>query len=162
MEKIRYHHEQGNYPEAISQIPLFTALRKDCLDKILSHASILRFKPGEIFLKQGGKSPGLFILLKGAFQVSKGGREIVTLTKTGEVIGEISHILDTPHQATVASVGKAAVLQIGPEVTDTLSREDLDHFESVAYRYVAQLLAERLVKTSDRLTQKNLGDIYYL
>ena len=162
MQEIPYNHQRGNIPASISMIPLFAQLKEATLEELLGHASIVQLDAGETFLKEGGRATGLFIILKGKFEVSKNGRAVATLTKAGELLGEMSFILNQPHQANVTAKSQATVFKIDSHVMDALPNDHYDHFQGTMYRYLTKLLAERLVKTSEQLTRSQSEDIYYL
>ena len=162
MQEIKYNHEQGVIPDAIAKFPLFSLMNSGCLNKVLDHASIVRLDAGEEFLKDGDKRPGLFVLLRGEFVVSKNGKQVATIKKPGDLIGEMGFVLNQPHQASVTAIGKASVLKIDGSITEALPGKFKDHFQYVMYRHLTELLAERLANTSAQLTNSGSGPVYYL
>lgn len=59
------------------------------------------FAPGEIVVREGGSSGGLWILVSGALEVLKGRVRVNTVTRPGALIGEVAVLLDTVNGATV-------------------------------------------------------------
>ena len=162
MQEVRYNHQPGNIPAAVADFPLFSRLDKNCLDEVLSNSSIVRLDAGEKFLEEGGKASGLYVLLRGKFQVSKNGRQVATVENPGDLIGEMAFALDQPHQATVTAINNASALKIDSKVMDSLPGKHSDHFQHVIYRYLTELLAKRLAKTSELLAGTSGGEVYYL
>lgn len=58
---------------------------------------------GEVLVTEGGRSSTLFVAVDGAFEVSRDGSVIATITEPGTPIGEMSILLDTDHGATVTA-----------------------------------------------------------
>lgn len=162
MQELKYNHQRGNIPVSMSKLPLFAQLKEECLEELLEHASVVQLKAGDALICEGGRSAGLFILLNGSVEISRNGRPFASMSKVGDLIGEMGFILNKPHQATVTAAGNAAVFKIDGTVMKALSDENLDHFQGVIYRYLTQLLAERLIETSERLTKADQAEVYYL
>jgi CRP-like cAMP-binding protein len=69
----------------------------------------LEVDEGLNILKEGEKSPGLFVLLAGAAKVVAGGRTLAQL-ESGDAFGEISLIANQPATASVRASGKSFML----------------------------------------------------
>lgn len=162
MQEIPYNHQPGNIPASMSKIPLFAQLKEATLEALLEHASIIQLDAGETFLEEGGRSAGLFIILKGKFDVAKHDRTVATLGTPGELLGEMGFILNQPHQAKVTAKTHATLFKIDSDVMEALPNDHYDHFQGTMYRYLTKLLAERLAKTSEQLTKSQSSDVYYL
>lgn len=151
MKAIRYIHEPGDIPTSLSELPLFSRLRKGCLDEILDNASILEAEPGETVIEEGGRSHALYILLSGALAVEVDGRPVATLEKPGELFGEMAWVTREPHGASVVATRRSTIFRIDAVLERTLSDENLNHFHAVIYRYLTELLARRLRETTRRV-----------
>ncbi|MDX6766166.1 MAG: cyclic nucleotide-binding domain-containing protein [Candidatus Methylacidiphilales bacterium] len=97
----------------------------------------VRFAPGEVLLPQGQKTGCLYILVSGKLEVVQRDTPITFITEPGSIVGELSVLLDVPHQVDVKAVtevvchvtrGGRAFLSSTPELT----------------LFVADLLAKRL------------------
>jgi CRP-like cAMP-binding protein len=92
---------------------------------------------GSVLIMQGDKQGRLFVLAKGSVEVSVHGTAICTISKRGAVLGELSALLDTPHNATVKALEDSEVYVI----------EDAEKFlgnNPEAGLYIAKVLAQRL------------------
>lgn len=76
---------------------------------------------------------------------------IAALSRPGDLFGELAYLSNDPHGATVQATTPATVLKIDASLERTLLDEHLDHFESVLDRFLTNLLASRLKKTSSHL-----------
>ena len=56
---------------------------------------------GEVIIRDGEASGGIWVLVSGALQVRKDGVVVNTITDPGALIGEVSVLLGTGHSATV-------------------------------------------------------------
>lgn len=110
--------------------------------------------PGTILIREGYPVDTLYILLAGALIVSISaleGRQIAKLA-TGEVVGEMSFIDDSPPSATVQTLEESVVLAIPRTLLSEKLAQDVA-FAARFYRALAILLSQRL-----RGTVKQLGD----
>ena len=76
------------------------------MDELLHHTAGLpeiTLAPGDTVVREGEAGGGLWVLVSGVLQVSKGGVVINAISKPGAAIGEISLLLDSPISATVAA-----------------------------------------------------------
>jgi CRP-like cAMP-binding protein len=95
------------------------------------------FAPGEPLLVRGTTSGKLFILASGRLEVCHGDTVITAITEPGSILGELSVLLNVPHQADVRALtaatcyvttGGRGFLSSRPEIT----------------LFLAELLARRL------------------
>lgn len=159
MNAYPYRHRPGEMPPVLQRVPLFTRLRQECVDEILQHASILDVDPSEVILEAGQQSQGMYVLLKGVLRVYKNDRSLAKIDQSGELFGELSFALNRPHNATIKAVSGSSVLKLDSTLRTCLSDENARHFDSMLYRYLTELLADRLEKaTSAPMTTGALGD----
>jgi CRP/FNR family cyclic AMP-dependent transcriptional regulator len=95
------------------------------------------FSRGESLLQAGARSGNLYILVSGQLEVAQGDTVITRLSAPGSIVGEISVLLDLPHQADVRAA------------TDVVCRVTRGGRDFLASRpelalLVAELLARRL------------------
>jgi len=68
----------------------------------------MEFAPGETLLTRGTRSGNLFILISGRLEVAQDETIITTITEPGSIVGELSLLLDIPHQADVRALTAAS------------------------------------------------------
>jgi CRP/FNR family cyclic AMP-dependent transcriptional regulator len=97
--------------------------------------------PRGVLVKEGDKTGKLYVLASGDLEIVRDGSLVASMGEAGDLVGEMSVLLDQPHTATVRSRMGANVHVI----------DDPDAFmdanPSVA-RHIAGLLAIRLQKTT--------------
>jgi CRP-like cAMP-binding protein len=94
-------------------------------------------------------------MLSGKIQVTKEGEEIGTISKKGEIFGEMRIIDDQSRSATVLAVGKTICLAVDTSAGNRLSTSDqkderLD-FLLLLYRIFAEYITYRLRLTNEEL-----------
>lgn len=110
------------------------------MDSLLSLFEGQPAKPvakGNSLIVQGDKQGRLFVLAKGSVEISVHGTPICSISKPGAVLGELSALLDTPHNATVRALEDSEVYVI----------EDAEKFMTSnpeASLLISKILAKRL------------------
>lgn len=146
-----------------------TALKKFCRQRMLSNlmGSAALFAPfnrndrrelvqkfrardvkrGDVLVKQGQPSDGLYVVLSGEVEVEAGGAAIATL-KEGQLFGEMSLLTRTPASATVRATRHTSLLRLPKQDFDMLI---LSHPQVL--EHVAELIDER-----QKADQRRRGD----
>lgn len=101
-----------------------------------AHLPEVSLAPGDLVVKEGERSNGLWILVSGQLRIEKAGMTINTVRRPGAAIGEISLLLDAPHGATVVA-SEASVVRHAADGHAFLA-------DPAVMRLVAAELAERL------------------
>jgi CRP/FNR family transcriptional regulator, cyclic AMP receptor protein len=107
----------------------------------------------EAIIRQGERSPSLFILIDGDLAVGVAGIGQVALLKQGEIIGEMSFVDSAPPSATVTGAGGAVVLDIAKQDLQQKITSD-SGFGMRFYRAIALFLADRLRTSQNRKAGK--------
>ncbi len=153
----------GSYPV------VSTALKKFCRQRMLSNLMnqaaifapfnrndrrdlVQKFRArdvnrGEVLVKEGATSDGLYVVLSGEVAVEVKGDRIATL-KEGQVFGEMSLLMRTPASATVRAIRHTSLLRLPKLDFDSLI---LSHPQVL--EHVSVLIDER--KKSDLKRQQN-------
>ena len=128
---------------------LVEALHKSCLGAALSAAQArtladsLAFRdlsPGEILVREGTSDDHLYVIVKGALGVVKsaGTPEALTLfaLSTGDLVGELGFIDETPHYASLVAIGPTVVFALEREKLEAL----LQHHPEIVYRVMCAII----------------------
>jgi nucleotide-binding universal stress UspA family protein len=121
--------------ELLGRAPLFAALTEGELENIAQMARIRSFPPGEVIVREGDRSGGLYVLTSGKVEVVKGASVVATLGP-GEFFGEMSVIGDQPRSATVRAVEPTECLTI--RRADFLA--ELERHPQIAVRMLPELV----------------------
>ncbi len=125
------------------------------LGKLLRLSKIRQYDDGEIIIKEGDMDPWLYFLLSGRIIISKEEEEIGSISKKGEIFGEMRIIDDQSRSASVFADGKTVCLAVDTSAKNRLSSADnqderLD-FLLLLYRIFAEYMTYRLRLTNEEL-----------
>jgi len=101
---------------------------------------------GETLLEQNSRTGRLFVLIEGKVEVIKNNELVAWISQPGDIIGDISALLDTPHSTTVRAVRDCRFY-----VFDN-AREFLEKHPQVTI-HLCELLARRLVSVTAYLAE---------
>jgi len=119
--------------------PLDTEQRRDLMKRFCAYDA----EPGTELIREGEIGRGLFLVLRGAMNVTKAedGEHVVLATlSSGDVFGEISLLSNEPTTATVTATEKSTVLFLGRDYFKRL----IDAIPEIR-KYILQLGEERLM-----------------
>jgi small-conductance mechanosensitive channel/CRP-like cAMP-binding protein len=125
--------------------PLFQCLSDDQIDNLVKQSELNHFGRGERVVEEGQEGNSMFILLRGAAQVSvaKNGSTIPVATlRSGDCFGEMSLLTGEKRSATVRAEGDCYVMEIGKDVMGEVIRESPD-----CLKQLSELLATRKMET---------------
>jgi CRP-like cAMP-binding protein len=140
-------------PPPIVGVPFFTGLKDEQVTKLFAIGNQMHFDKDEVILKEGTINSNLYIILKGAARIvlSNDSEESMELIEVGdgEVLGEVSLLIDAPHAATVTALEPTDVIQIERERLMKLT-EDAPELAAQVWHQLAVSLGTRLRNTDTR------------
>ena len=147
-------------------IPALRDFETKNLGQMIRLSKIRQYEDGELIIKEGDLDPWLYFLLSGKVRVEKEGIVIATLSKMGEIFGEMRLIDSLSRSASVCAVGKTVCLAVNPSATERLSSaNEAANLLLLLYRVFIEFLSmrlrlsnEELIKTKEqlkKLTVKN-------
>jgi small-conductance mechanosensitive channel len=125
--------------------PLFQCLSDDQIENMVKHSDLNHFGRGERVIDEGAEGDSMFILLRGAAEVSiakNGSRIPVAKLRSGDCFGEMSLLTGERRSATVRAEGDCYVMEIGKNVMGEVIRESPD-----CLKQLSELLATRRMET---------------
>lgn len=162
MKEFAYIPDEGQVPATLRAVPLLDSFSEEQLDEVLGSTSLLQCDPGDTIIKEGTLGSRIYILLSGALDVLVGGKKVASITKAGDVFGELAVVNQDKRLASVIAPGKAACLAIDQKfLQDIHPREEDPAFHASLYEFVARVIARKLSLTSRRLAEveKELREI---
>ncbi len=99
----------------VAQLPLFEGVDRRDLDWLFSTAEPVEIPAGHVLMKEGDPGGSLYLVLDGEFEFTKrsGEQEVVLAVRgSGEVIGEMSLLDQSPRSATVRATRDSRLLMI--------------------------------------------------
>ena len=125
--------------------PLFQCLSDGQIDNLVKQSELNHFGRGECVIEEGAEGDSMFILLRGAAEVSvsKNGSTIPVATlRSGDCFGEMSLLTGEKRSATVRADGDCYVMEISKGVMADVIRDSPD-----CLRKLSELLAKRKMHT---------------
>ena len=106
----------------------------------------VEYPAGHYLLREGQPHPGIYVLKKGSVEILKNGKQVASISKRGEMFGEVSALTGEGCITTVRTLEPSVFLMI----------KDADSFLGQNARtavFVAKLLARRLRSITEKLAQ---------
>ncbi len=147
--------------QKLMAIPALRNFETKNLGKLLRLSKIRRYEDGEAIIKEGDRDDWLYFLLSGAIRIEKGGVEIATVEKTGEMFGEMRLIDNLSRSASVFAVGQTIALAVDTTGGGrTGISDERAEFLFLLYRMFAEYMSIRLRLTNEELiaAKKRLGE----
>ena len=128
--------------EALKRAPLFEGLSRKELTQLARVSEDMEIPAGTALCKEGEIGHEFFVIVEGKVDVTRNGRKVAT-RGSGEFVGEIALLEQTPRTATVTAKTPLRVFVL----TNKAFRSLLDESPSVE-RKVLRTLARRVVELS--------------
>lgn len=106
-------------------------------------SSMKNFISGETIANEGDEPKCFYVLVSGKVGIFKGNKKITEFSKPGEIIGEMSLILNKPRSAEIKALADSSLLQISGELDDIIKM-----YPDISKKLI-KTLAERLAKTTE-------------
>lgn len=103
--------------------PLFEGLSDQELQQLVDNATPISLHAGELLMKQGEPGDSAYVVLKGGFEIQKqSGPSLIKIDvrNSGEIIGEMALLSNSPRSATVVAVTDSEALCISQDVFENL------------------------------------------
>jgi len=110
--------------ESIISIPIFSALAREDIAKVLGKMEEITFRAGETIIRQGDPGDAFYLIKSGAVQVvvesGAGNSEIVAVFGPKDSFGEMALFSGEPRSATIVSVKETVLWRLKREDWDDL------------------------------------------
>jgi len=139
---------QHHLVERIKLLPAFAAFGDNRLRELLRLCKIRSYAAGESIIQEGEEERCMYFLLSGSVQISKGGKAVSTLRRTGDIFGEMSLVDGAPRFASVRALGETTCLAVDAAQLEKPGGKDHAAFQAAIYQMFAQILTARLRVTT--------------
>jgi CRP/FNR family transcriptional regulator, cyclic AMP receptor protein len=152
MREFAYIHEEGTLPMELRTVPFLNSFSDDQLDDVLTSSNLIQAEEGDTIIQEGSIDSRIYVLLSGRLDVKVGQKLVASITRAGEVFGELALINQDKRLASVVAGEKAICLAVDQKfLQDLRPREEDPEFHASMFEFVARLIAKKLVSTSQRL-----------
>lgn len=154
MKEYAYIHEEGQLPAPLLAVPFLNSFSEDQLDEVLNSSSLLQCDSGDTIIKEGTIDSRIYILLNGELEVRVAGKKVASISRVGDVFGELALVNKDKRAASVIAGSRALCLAVDQKfLQDMHPREEDPAFHAALFEFVARLVAKKLDATSRRLAE---------
>lgn len=154
MKEFAYIHEEGQLPVHLKAVPYLNSFSDEQLDEVLTSSSLIEAEDGDVIIREGSIDSRIYVLLNGTLDVCVGGKKVASITRSGEVFGELAIVNQDKRLASVLASGHAVCLAVDQKfLQDLHPREEDPAFHAALYEFVARVIARKLDATSRRLAE---------
>ena len=137
----------------LKKIPALECFNERDLETFMRFSEVRTYKEHDVIIEENTLDDRVFYLITGKAKVMKNGRELIILRRTGDVFGEIGVVTGIARSASVYATGPTTCLIVRTSQIDNLNEENRLAFKYVLYRGFAEILANRLKKTTEELLE---------
>ena len=162
MKEFAYIYDEGTLPAALQAVPFLNSFTDEQLEDVLNSSSLIECEVGDAIIREGTIDSRFYVLLSGQLEVRIGGKTVASITRSGEVFGELALVNHDKRIASVVASANAVCLAVDQKfLQDIHPREEDPAFHAALFEFVARLIAKKLDTTSRRLAtvEKELREL---
>ncbi len=148
-----------NNIEALKKVPIFSQLKEEDLDKILSITIHKKYKKGSIIFMEGDKGEAFYFIKSGKIKISKSSKDgkelILNIYGENHVFAEVTIFNDICYPATAEIIEDAVVGVIRNYDLEKLIKSNIE----LGFNLI-KILSKRLFNAQMKLKQIALNDTY--
>jgi CRP-like cAMP-binding protein len=145
--------ESSNLIQDLKKIPTLQPFPEKDLQGLLKLSKIRKYTSGEQIIEEGKRDSWIYFLIYGSVSVTKKGKTLSVLKRRGDVFGEMGILKGSARSASVYAIDDVVCLSTDTAYIDELSGDAKMAFCYVLYRIFAEVLADRLRLTNQKLIE---------
>ncbi len=153
MTETGFLNENQETIQYLKKIPAMECFSEQDLETFMRFSEVRTYTENELIIEENSLDDRVFYLITGKAKVMKNGRELIILRRTGDVFGEIGVVTGIARSASVFASGPTTCLIVRTSQIDNLDEENRLTFKYILYRGFAEILANRLKKTTEELLE---------
>ena len=134
-------------------LPLLGSSNKRYLEQLLEVSKLRFYDAGDTITSEGEHDHWAYIILEGEVTVSKHGETLATISRPGEVFGELTMIDNRTRSATIEAEKSTICLAIDINRVDNLTDERRDAFFAIFFLTLTDSLSSRLRAADEELAK---------
>jgi signal transduction histidine kinase/predicted CoA-binding protein len=143
--------------EFLCKIPLFANLSKDDLTQVCEMVEEIKLSKGDLLFSQGSAGDTAYIVREGEVEIlkhSQGRDVLLAVRKSGEVIGEMSLLHESPRSASVKARTDSTLVSISHDNLDQMINKSPSAARALLNTIVARLQStEVMLRQSEKVAQ---------
>jgi CRP/FNR family transcriptional regulator, cyclic AMP receptor protein len=147
-----YLRENKQALQLLRKLDQFKAFSNSDLRSFLEVGKLMQYEPGEILIREGHRDGWIYLLISGEVEIIKDGQAIKSLTRSGELFGEMEAVDGAPRSATIKAVNATLVLGVDGSLTELKIKNNELAFCYTLYRLFAEILADRLRQATEEIS----------
>lgn len=153
MKQSDYLDENIEIVNSLKRLPIISSLEDRHVKGLVKLCRLTQYEAGESIFKEGDFDQYIYFLLSGKVRISKNGIEVTSLSRTGDIFGEMCLIDATPRSASVCSVERTNCLKMDVYYIKRLPEEERNASLYIVYRVFCEILSDRLRNTTEELSK---------
>lgn len=141
--------QQPNIVQTVKRLPFFQSFDDASMLQAAQFCEVQQYKKGDKILGEGVLNSNLYFLLSGKLMVSLAGEVVASLTREGDVFGEMSVITKQP---AVTSIFASTDVECLVMPINKFSTDGVEGYrqQSILYQIFCRILVSRLIATNEK------------
>ncbi len=141
-----------DFAKVIQKIPVFNGLSQYQVQQFLRECKSRAYKKNEVLCSAGEPSNEMFILISGSLKITATNGHLLSQIDTGEIVGEMGLVTNTPRCATITALEPVNVLVIRRRGFTDLLNLDADMGMKI-YNNLLKILVVRLRENNEYVSK---------
>jgi CRP/FNR family transcriptional regulator, cyclic AMP receptor protein len=129
--------------------PKFSLIPEIAINDLIHAGEVLSYQPGDYVLREDEFDERIYILIRGALDITKSGRFVRRTERTGDMFGEMGAIDASPRSASIVAVTASSLLSVDLAYLDQKLKNGELGMCYLIYRLFSEVLAERVRETTE-------------
>ena len=144
MREFNFSPDDKNILAQLRKMPIFDAMEPAQLPELLKLAKLRRYDKGEVVIAEGDTDQLVYFLAQGSCTVNIEGLDVGTISKVGDVFGEMGWVDQEPRSATITADSSTICLVLDGSFLDSMKSVDSLASKALFYRIFSEILAARI------------------
>lgn len=144
MKEFKFSSDNTGIMAQLRKMPIFDAMEPEQLPHILKMAKLRQYGEGEVIIAEGDTDQLVYFLAQGRCSVNIEGLDVGTISKVGDVFGEMGLVDQEPRSATITANTTTICLVLDGSFLDHMKSVDTLASKALFYRIFSEILAARI------------------
>jgi CRP-like cAMP-binding protein len=139
--------------DKLRDVGVFTRFTEDQIKTFIGQTQLRKFRRGDTIIKEGAHDNVIYFLISGSVILTKDHQVIGVFKRVGDVFGEMRLVDSAARSASIIADADTVCLALEFAPTKTEMEKVHPLIATVLYKTFAEVLADRLRKTTDELAK---------